>query len=112
MGRLGTAGLAELADHLADDRVEQRDDPHRPIGHAPGRHLAGMVGQALAQDRGDLDEAQETVRREAERYGVGIRFAELVGMIPQKALVDAARYYLQLDRMTDEQIIENRLVTL
>ncbi len=56
-----------------------------------------------------LYRVQETVRREAERYGVGIRFAELVGMIPQKALIDTARWYLQLDRMTDEQIIENRL---
>ncbi len=56
-----------------------------------------------------IHRVQETVRREAERYGVGIRFAELVGMIPQKALIDAARYYLQLDRMNDDQIIENRL---
>ena len=29
----------------------------------------------------------ETIRREAERYGVGIHHSELVGLIPQEALV-------------------------
>jgi glutamate formiminotransferase/formiminotetrahydrofolate cyclodeaminase len=55
---------------------------------------------------------QEAIRREAERYGARIAFAELVGMIPQQALIDAARWYLQLDRMSDEQILENRLAAL
>lgn len=52
---------------------------------------------------------QETVRREAARYGIAITHAELIGLIPQEALVDAARYYLQLDEMGDDQILEYRL---
>src|SRR5512147_863057 len=32
----------------------------------------------------------ETIRREAQRYGVGIHHSELVGLIPQEALTDAA----------------------
>ena len=40
----------------------------------------------------------ETIRREAARYGVMIHHAELVGLIPQAALVDAAVWYLQLDQ--------------
>ena len=52
---------------------------------------------------------QETVRREAARYGLSITHAELIGLIPQEALVDAARYYLQLDDMGDDQILEYRL---
>jgi len=52
---------------------------------------------------------QETVRREAARYGLSITHAELIGLIPQEALVDAARYYLQLDEMGDDQILEYRL---
>ncbi len=55
---------------------------------------------------------QEAVRREAERYGATIKFAELVGMVPQQALIDAARWYLQLDRMSDDQILENQLAAL
>lgn len=51
----------------------------------------------------------EFVRREAERYGVGIHHSELVGLIPQEALVDAAVWYTQLDQFDKEQILESRL---
>ncbi len=51
----------------------------------------------------------EAIRREAERYGVGIHHSELVGMIPQEALVDAATWYLQLDAFEPEQILEHKL---
>ncbi len=51
----------------------------------------------------------ETVRREAERYGVGIHHTELVGLIPQDALTDAAVWYTQLDQFDKEQILEARL---
>ena len=52
---------------------------------------------------------QEFVRREAARYGATITRSELVGMIPQAALVDAAQWYLQLDNLEAEQVLENRL---
>ena len=51
----------------------------------------------------------ETIRREASRYGVMIHHAELVGLIPQAALVDAAVWYLQLDQFKPEQILEQKL---
>lgn len=51
----------------------------------------------------------EFIRREAERYGVGIRNTELVGLVPQEALVDAAVWYTQLDMFQPEQILERRL---
>lgn len=52
---------------------------------------------------------QEIVRREAARYGLTITKAELIGLTPQKALMESARWYLQLDDMHDEQVLENRL---
>jgi glutamate formiminotransferase/formiminotetrahydrofolate cyclodeaminase len=51
----------------------------------------------------------EFIRREAERYGVGVHHSELVGLIPQEALVDAAVWYTQLDQFSKEQILESRL---
>ncbi len=51
----------------------------------------------------------EFIRREAQRYGVAIHHSELVGLIPEEALVDAAVWYLQLDQFTPEQILERRL---
>jgi glutamate formiminotransferase / formiminotetrahydrofolate cyclodeaminase len=54
----------------------------------------------------------EMTRREAARYGVAIHHAELVGLIPQEALVDAAVWYLQLDQFKPEQILEQKLYSL
>lgn len=52
---------------------------------------------------------QEMVRREAARYGCTITKAELIGLTPQKALMDTAKWYLQLDDMKDNQVLEYRL---
>jgi glutamate formiminotransferase/formiminotetrahydrofolate cyclodeaminase len=54
----------------------------------------------------------ETIRREAARYGVQVHHAELVGLIPQAALVDAAVWYLQLDQFSPEQILEQKLFAI
>ena len=51
----------------------------------------------------------ETIRREADRYGVGIHHSELVGLIPQAALVEAAVWYTQLDQFNPDQILESRI---
>lgn len=60
-------------------------------------------------ERTPIYRVQEMVRREAARYGLSISRAELVGLIPQKALVESAKWYLQLDDLQDKQILEVRL---
>lgn len=59
--------------------------------------------------RTPIARVQELVRREAARYGATITRSELVGLIPQRALVDAAQWYLQIDNLTPEMVLENRL---
>src|SRR5262245_16596800 len=51
----------------------------------------------------------ETVRREAERYGVNVASTEIVGLIPQRALEKAAEFYLRVENFKPEMILENRL---
>lgn len=51
----------------------------------------------------------ETIRREAIRYGVAIHHSELVGLIPQEALTDAAVWYAQLDQFSPDQVLETKL---
>ncbi|NOH12201.1 MAG: glutamate formimidoyltransferase [Chloroflexi bacterium] len=51
----------------------------------------------------------ELIRREAERYGVGIMKSELIGLIPQEAMLDAAQWYLQLDDFEPDQVLEVRM---
>lgn len=54
----------------------------------------------------------ELIRREAERYGVGIHHSELVGLIPQEALNDSSIWYLQLDGFSTDQILEQQMMKL
>jgi glutamate formiminotransferase len=51
----------------------------------------------------------DVVRREAARYGVNVLESEIVGLIPSAALVATAGHYLQLERFTPDQVLENRL---
>jgi len=51
----------------------------------------------------------ETVRREAERYGVTVGSSEIVGLIPQKALEKTAEFYLRVENFRPEMILENRI---
>lgn len=48
----------------------------------------------------------ELIKREAARYGVPIIESEIVGLVPQEALNQVARDYLQLDHLEDEMILE------
>jgi glutamate formiminotransferase len=54
----------------------------------------------------------ETVKREAERYGVAVLESEIVGLVPSAALNAAAEFYLQMAGFTADQVLENKLSTL
>jgi glutamate formiminotransferase len=51
----------------------------------------------------------ETVKSEAERYGVNITGSEIVGLVPMEALLDAAAFYLRLEGFQLDQVLEKRL---
>ena len=53
----------------------------------------------------------ETIRREAERYGVGIHNSELVGLIPQEAMIDTAIWYTQMDLFSPDQVLEQKMLS-
>ncbi|MGH2448065.1 MAG: glutamate formimidoyltransferase [Chloroflexota bacterium] len=50
------------------------------------------------------------VRDEAATYGVNITESEVVGLVPMDALTDAARHFLRLHDLRDEQVLEMRLL--
>jgi len=51
----------------------------------------------------------ETVRREAERYGVPVVGSEIVGLIPRKAIEMSADYFLRYENFRPELVLENRI---
>lgn len=51
----------------------------------------------------------ETIKMEAERYGVTIVGSEIVGLVPMQAIVDIADYYLRLENFKIDQVLETRI---
>ncbi|MDU1890260.1 MAG: glutamate formimidoyltransferase [Dysgonomonas sp.] len=54
--------------------------------------------------------AHELVRIEANRYGVTIVGAEIIGLVPMDALIDTAAYYLGLEDFSTKQVLETHLM--
>jgi glutamate formiminotransferase / formiminotetrahydrofolate cyclodeaminase len=54
----------------------------------------------------------EFVKREAERYGVTTQSSEIVGLVPKRAIEDAAAWFLQVENFDSSLILENRLAAV
>ena len=54
----------------------------------------------------------ETIKNEAQRYGVPIIGSEIVGLVPLEALVDSANHYLRLEKFSVDQVLEKRLLEI
>ena len=56
-----------------------------------------------------LFKAFELVRTLAEERGIQVVESEIVGLVPQDALIDSAQFYLRLHSFKKDQILERRL---
>lgn len=128
--RLGEAGATAIGArmpliaynvYLTTDDVAIADKIARSVRYSSGglAHVKalGLLVGGRAQVSMNLTDTTRTpihrvielIRREAARYGTAIHATELVGLIPQAALIDAAQWYLQLDNFDAGQILEARL---
>jgi glutamate formiminotransferase/formiminotetrahydrofolate cyclodeaminase len=81
---------------------------------------AGFLVRGLAQVSMNLTDFEQTpvhrvfemVKREAARYGVVPISSEIVGLIPKKALEQAAEWFLQVENFDSSMILENRLAAV
>jgi glutamate formiminotransferase / formiminotetrahydrofolate cyclodeaminase len=81
---------------------------------------AGFLVRGMAQVSMNLTDFEQTpvarvfeyVRREAARYGVAPVSSEIVGLIPKKALEQAAEWFLQVENFDSSLILENRLAAV
>jgi len=73
------------------------------------RHMAQVSMNLTDYEQTSIELVFETVKREAERFGVSVAGSEIVGLIPQKALEQAAEYFLRVENFKPQMILENRL---
>jgi glutamate formiminotransferase len=110
--------------YLGTEDVEVAKAIARAVRHSSGglRYVKalGLLVKGQAQVSMNLTDYRQTpihrvvemIRREAESYGVSVIESELIGLIPNEALVEAAKFYLQLGGLSSDQILENRLADL
>ena len=81
---------------------------------------SGFLVRGLAQvsmnltdfDQTPVHRVFELVKREAARYGVMPVSSEIVGLIPKRALEQAAEWFLQVENFDSSLILENRLASV
>ncbi|MEB3299646.1 MAG: glutamate formimidoyltransferase [Candidatus Sericytochromatia bacterium] len=77
--------------------------------HLADRDVAQVSMNLLDHRKTPLRRVQELVKAEAARFGAKVTDAEIIGLIPQEALIRAAADYLQLPAMPTDLILEERL---
>ena len=73
------------------------------------RNLAQVTMNLTDYTKTALYTVYETVKMEARRYGVSVVGSEIVGIVPMKALLDCAEYYLQIEDFSVEQVLETHI---
>jgi formiminotetrahydrofolate cyclodeaminase len=73
------------------------------------RNLAQVSINLTDFEQTPMHRVYETVKREAERYGVMPVGSEIVGLVPKKAIEMAADFFLQLENFSPAQVFENKL---
>jgi len=109
--------------YLNTDDVEIAKKIAKAVRHSSGglRYVKalGLLVRGRAQVSMNLTDYRKTpisrvmelIRREAARYGVSVVSSEIVGLVPEEAILDAALYYLQLDGFSYDRILERRLAS-
>jgi glutamate formiminotransferase len=74
-----------------------------------GRGLAQVAMNLTDFEQTPLHEVFDAVEREAAARGVAIAGSEIIGLVPKKALEDAAAHYLKCENFQSGLVLENRL---
>ncbi len=66
-----------------------------------------QIGMSITDfEKTPLHRVFELVKIEAERYNIPIIGSEFCGLVPLKAIMNAAEYYLKIDNLTEDRVIE------
>lgn len=74
------------------------------------KNLAQVSMNLVDYEKSSIYAAYEMVRIEAARYGVDIAGSELIGLAPLSSMIDVARYYLKMEKLSKDQILEYHLI--
>lgn len=110
--------------NLSTDNLDIADKIAKKVRHIGGglrfvkamgvlledRNIAQVSMNLVNYKKSSIYSVVELIKVEAKRYGVNVIGTEVIGLIPMDALVQSAEYYLQIEGLKAEQILENRLL--
>jgi glutamate formiminotransferase len=103
----------EVARYIARKLRGETGGPHfvKAIGvRLRSRNLVQVSMNLLDFRRSTLYQALELVRLEARRFGVSVKGAEIIGLVPLEALVDTVSFYLGIPELKVTQVLEYHLL--
>ncbi len=110
--------------NLNTDKLEIADAIAKKVRHiGGGLRFVKAIGLEL-KDKGQVQvsmnlvnfektriyQALEMVKSEARRYGLSVVNTELIGLLPLQALIDSVAYYMQIEDLKAEQVLETLLI--
>ena len=110
--------------NLATNNLEIADKIARTVRFAGGglrfvkamgvmleeRNIVQVSMNLVNYEKTSIYSAYEMIKMEALRYGVSVMSTEVIGLLPMKALLDCAEYYLQIENFDLNQVLEKRIV--
>jgi len=96
----------------------------RSIGFVRGglRHVRANAGRTREEQKMQLTvsianyretpmyKVIELVRLEARRFGVGVLSVEMIGLIPERAFLDSAMYYMNVNGFSLDRLVEKNVM--
>jgi glutamate formiminotransferase len=78
-------------------------------GHDPDSGLAMMTVSLTNFRATPMYRAIENIRLEAARFGVDIRRVQMIGLIPEIVLIEAAEYYMRIHGFDHDDLLERNI---
>ena len=73
------------------------------------RNIVQISMNLVNYEKTSVYRAFEMIKMEAKRYGVPVIGSQVIGLLPMKALIDCAEYYLQIENFNINQVLEKRI---
>jgi len=99
--------IAHAVAHALTDTSGGIVRAHGALDHASDR---AMLSVAITNFKtSPLYRVVENIRLEAARFGVDIRHIDLIGLIPESVLIEAAMYYLRIRDFDHNDLLEKNI---
>jgi glutamate formiminotransferase / 5-formyltetrahydrofolate cyclo-ligase len=79
------------------------------VASLPDNHLAQIWVNLSNYRETPMYRVIEMLRVEARRYGLAITRVDMIGLIPEQALIESAQYYMNVNDFSADKLLEKNI---